>query len=168
MSTERILWLDNAKGIGILLVIIGHCIFICHPLIDVFHMPLFFCLSGLTFSVKHTLKDFFVKKVDRIMVPFIFFSIISGLLSLIPRNYGGIFNAPIWFLQTIFGALLMMRLSVKWPKNIRYIIVSIALSVFLLSLYYPIVQQVQPFSICRICIAYIYIYIWHGNLNLYL
>jgi fucose 4-O-acetylase-like acetyltransferase len=46
---KRIEWVDTAKGIGILLVILGHTILL--PFISVpiyaFHMPLFFLLSGL-------------------------------------------------------------------------------------------------------------------------
>lgn len=43
-------YLDLAKGIGIMTVILGHGMFPNHFLIDSFHMPLFFILTGLTFT----------------------------------------------------------------------------------------------------------------------
>lgn len=52
---EREYWLDAAKGIGILLVAIGHNGVLCkflplHGIIFAFHMPLFFILSGITIT----------------------------------------------------------------------------------------------------------------------
>lgn len=43
-------FLDLAKGIGILLVVLGHGMFPNHFFIDSFHMPLFFILAGITFT----------------------------------------------------------------------------------------------------------------------
>ena len=45
--------IDAAKGYGILLVFIGHLVYYDSPLFRIifnFHMPLFFALSGMTFS----------------------------------------------------------------------------------------------------------------------
>ena len=53
MSNQRIQYIDIAKGIGILLVVIGHCINSLSFLgkwIWSFHMPLFFVISGLCFN----------------------------------------------------------------------------------------------------------------------
>ncbi len=49
---DRIYWIDCAKGITILLVIIGHSIYnpmVRGPIFS-FHMPLFFILSGMTYK----------------------------------------------------------------------------------------------------------------------
>ena len=46
---KRVEWIDLAKGLGMLLVILGHCVCfggIMHNAIFAFHMPLFFILSG--------------------------------------------------------------------------------------------------------------------------
>ena len=47
----RIRWVDIAKGIGIFLVVLGHCQITENvlTLITTFHMPLFFFLAGYVF-----------------------------------------------------------------------------------------------------------------------
>lgn len=49
---ERLDHIDACKGIGILLVILGHTNVpsIVHTIIYSFHMPLFFIISGYLFS----------------------------------------------------------------------------------------------------------------------
>ena len=51
MSEKRISWVDQARGIAILLVVLGHCIgYMDAPgnrWILSFHMPLFFFVSGV-------------------------------------------------------------------------------------------------------------------------
>ena len=48
---KRIEYIDTAKAIGILLVILGHCKFLYRPELGIFiysfHMPLFFVISGM-------------------------------------------------------------------------------------------------------------------------
>ena len=54
MNKVRDIIIDILKGIGMLLVIIGHsgCIWPFYLAIYAFHMPLFFIVSGLFFSTK--------------------------------------------------------------------------------------------------------------------
>jgi acyltransferase len=51
---KRIGWIDIAKGITILLVIVGHTLigYKVNDYIYAFHMPLFFICSGLLFKPK--------------------------------------------------------------------------------------------------------------------
>lgn len=84
-SMEYYDWIDVAKGIGIILVVIGHsfrdnmriesvfCEYI-YQIIYAFHMPFFFAISGLTFYQSFTKnnvnkKNLFIKKVKRLVVP---------------------------------------------------------------------------------------------------
>ena len=58
-GTDRIEWIDIAKGFGILLVILGHtiaydCSHIVYNSIYSFHMPLFFFLSGVMSKKENT------------------------------------------------------------------------------------------------------------------
>lgn len=68
---ERIDWIDIAKGIAIILVILGHTVGfdtivgnITRGIIFSFHMPLFFILSCVTFSFSID-NDQFVKKTEK-------------------------------------------------------------------------------------------------------
>ena len=67
---KRIDWIDLAKFIGIILVIIGHSKFtghishLCRSAIFSFHMPLFFILSAATFRLSAD-SDQFITKTER-------------------------------------------------------------------------------------------------------
>lgn len=90
-TDKRIDWIDIAKGIGILLVIIGHsfrdemieesviCSFI-YNFIYKFHMPLFFTLSGFLLgkSLKkdYSTKQMLLKKVRTLLIPFAAYGIL--------------------------------------------------------------------------------------------
>ena len=52
--TKRIEWIDIAKGIGIILVVIGHIsqIKVLNDIIYSFHMPLFFIISWYLYKRK--------------------------------------------------------------------------------------------------------------------
>lgn len=61
MAKAREIWADVAKGVGIILVIMGHanCPNLPHGIICSFHMPLFFFLSGLFIS-RQCENDFYI------------------------------------------------------------------------------------------------------------
>lgn len=89
VKQNRIGWIDTAKGIGLLLVILGHTrLPYASSLIYTFHIPLFFFLSGAVFSgTKYGFKEFFVKKFKSLVIPyfclgaviFLFFSIVYAV-----------------------------------------------------------------------------------------
>lgn len=70
-NNQRILWIDMAKGYGIILVIIGHWnIPYLTDYLYAFHIPLFFFLSGVVFSLKYDFVSFLKTKVRHIVVPY--------------------------------------------------------------------------------------------------
>jgi fucose 4-O-acetylase-like acetyltransferase len=73
MAENRNIALDIAKGIGILLVIVGHTAgmkHICQELIYSFHMPLFFIIAGYLYH-RQDIKTLFVKSAKRLLLPWI-------------------------------------------------------------------------------------------------
>ena len=79
-KSERVEWIDCAKGIGIILVIMGHSI--CPDTLlywlYTFHMPLFFFLSGLTFNFDKyfEFKSFVISKIKSLLIPYALLSLI--------------------------------------------------------------------------------------------
>lgn len=89
---QRYKWIDIAKGIGIILVVIGHC----NPpewlksFISAFHMPLFFFVSGFVFKPSTEEKYMTRLKKDflRLVVPYILTVVIVGIFLLIIQSQG--------------------------------------------------------------------------------
>lgn len=85
--SQRIHWIDIAKGIGIILVSFGHIRngdgqSVWLPALDtpiniiyLFHMPLFFFLGGLTFSSRRQFPDFLKVKAKTLLIPYYIFSL---------------------------------------------------------------------------------------------
>lgn len=75
-SNRRIVWIDTAKGLLILFVILGHAH--VHTYVDVaintFHMCGFFLLSGYTFRANQDFKRFLGKQVRGLLLPYAIFS----------------------------------------------------------------------------------------------
>lgn len=108
ITNKRDVLIDIVKGIGILLVVFGHTN--KGPVRDfiyLFHMPLFFYLSGSTFSLsknkcdKYDIKYDIVKRMRSILIPYFLFSVISFVywlkieLLFRPINYSSIFEGKI-------------------------------------------------------------------------
>lgn len=146
-ETQRIEWIDIAKGIGILLVILGHSVKFggaIHNLIFSFHMPLFFVLSGITYKQKDN-KTFICMKLKTLIMPYIIFSLIGFVLSvMIPSWRNGLsiktvikdiyLTSPnavnvssIWFLVSLFWVVIVFNFIQKFNKNIQYIIIGVCL-----------------------------------------
>ena len=66
MAKQRDLVLDSMRGIGIVLMVLGHAGFPSSSFIYLFHMALFFMLSGWFFSVLLPLSSI-------VLPPFIIF-----------------------------------------------------------------------------------------------
>lgn len=92
---ERLRWIDNIKGVGILCVILGHIAFIpfnktewmLGNLFPMFYMSMFFMASGYVgykiFAKSLTWKDVVNYKNFTLLIPFL----VLGLSYTILRNY---------------------------------------------------------------------------------
>ena len=118
---ERIQYIDLAKGICILLVVVDHIsnegYFSAghYPLNEIFEqmrMPLYFILSGLFFKdYVGGIKEFLLRKVNKILVPYLFFIFVLRGTGWLVRNYTNFPSTgvniddiwgPLWFLRCLF------------------------------------------------------------------
>ena len=161
-NTQRLDWVDNLKGIGIILVVLGHVSInkYLNDIIYSFHMPLFFIVSGFLFNFSN--KDNYVlKKVSCLIVPyfkfcfiwfmywFIFERFIRGGNVSITQQFFNIFiakggsenyyyNAVMWFLPCLFiTEIIFYHLNrvIKNDKIIYLVIIVFSLLGYLNSKY---------------------------------
>ena len=132
----RIEWIDIAKGIGIILVVLGHITprgsFI-NDFIYVFHMPLFFICCGLCFKGNTSFRDLLKKRLRQLMLPFIFFFMMTAPICIyIAKDYAlnRILNdAPyaLWFLPVLFISELFFWEICHYLKNKKYMLLAICI-----------------------------------------
>lgn len=118
-KVKRLDYVDVCKWLGISLVIFGHMKMPNEVLqwIYAFHMPLFFVLSGYTYRAQRIDKEFLMKKIKTIYVPFLLFALIfcRGEMSSWAYIAYGSRNAldmagtytVLWFLPCFFAAVLV-------------------------------------------------------------
>ena len=76
---NRILWIDILKGVGIILVAVGHNPWLLKMLskyIYWFHMPIFFILSGFLFNGKYDFASWTKRRFTHILVPYFMFVLV--------------------------------------------------------------------------------------------
>lgn len=137
MEKIRIEFIDLAKGICILLVVMGHLVPLFNEnltFVFCFRMPLYFCLSGLFYKDYGGLKNLTIKKANKIFIPFIAWYVISYGIYYIGRIFtqsqigpqyhfldilatNDIFNLPIWFLLCLFWSSILFTIIKKLSKN---------------------------------------------------
>lgn len=123
---NRLVYIDAAKGIGIILVVLGHLDKtgqLSREMIYAFHMPFFFFISGLFVSSSKGFKEYFSDAFKRLYVPFAFFTVLDiirqivlnlndftaleyikkSVMSLSGWDYEFIINRPLWFLFALFA-----------------------------------------------------------------
>lgn len=162
--TKRILWIDYAKCVGIILVVLGHAlqgvmvsyslpdstnITLLYRFIYGFHMPMYFILSGI-FARRwsnRSSQTAVKQKIRAIVVPYFAWSFITGtimqLVSKYTNNGLGIRNvmlSPVipfseyWFLYSLFFIFIFYLLLIKANIKDKYIL-AIAIFLFCMSIY---------------------------------
>lgn len=146
MEKKRIEYIDMAKGICMTIIVLGHSNYSINIKgITIAIVPLFFAISGFFFNEKREWKVFLLKKLNTLIIPFIFFYLTAYFIfyilkyfqpNLLVTTANGIldvlnnrqfFNGPIWFLLDIFWCNIFFYLITNAIKNdiFRIVIVSI-------------------------------------------
>lgn len=143
MRGGREIWIDIAKSIGIFLVVLAHAL----PrdnyfwrLINLFHMPLFFIISGYLYQNKGSIIQFVKHKIITLWIPYITCSgitvlvtILLHLLRLMQYQYGfsikyivkiifmldmGPLLGASWFIQVLFYAAIAYNIVERFVDTI--------------------------------------------------
>lgn len=113
-NKKRVSYIDIAKGLAILCVIIGHTaqltdIRILSKIIFSFHMPLFFILSGWCMKEERRSTGQLIKvKAKQLLVPYVVVSVVRFLYMLMSRDFS-------W---TLLGKYMLLCLYGN-PSNMR-------------------------------------------------
>lgn len=142
---ERITYYDRARGILILLVVIGHVFIKANPewsirplalacsWIGSFHMPAFFIISGMLFDTDRwrgrTWGAFLLKRLKTLVVPYLFFETVGILYKrfvlrsvTIPEGLLRMITLQCnigadWFLPAMFFAGILMFVYAKYAAD---------------------------------------------------
>ena len=120
---QRIAEIDVAKAIGIICVIIGHgTTGVIHNYIYLFHMPLFFILSGYMIKgEKLSFRQMLIKE-NKLMSSYLIYSFIFIIIDCLrnPGSYSFLANVmntctlygihPLWFISSLWIAKLTIRI----------------------------------------------------------
>lgn len=174
---KRLTYIDIAKGIGILSVIVGHTVkdATSHSVIFSFHMPLFFILGGC-FIKPLGIKENFIKVWKSLLVPYLFSCVISLLYTLVDSQCDWAlmseevrtmilvgakwgrssisFMPVIWFLPVLAVAKLITQKLLTY-QNGRQLIFAIAIISLLMTRFGIII----PFGISQAMTASLYLLI---------
>ncbi len=139
-ENNRIEFIDLAKGLCILLIIVGHSgVQVDYPGLSAMRTPLYLTLSGLFFKDYGSISNLLIRKTNKILIPFLFFYIGSYVLfylfnalspGLIVSDARGIldvftqiqyFNGPLWFLLAIFWdnmffGIIHLNIKKEWIR----------------------------------------------------
>ena len=159
MGKKRIGWIDAAKGLAMILVVLGHNPMpsLAVKIIYALNVPIFFMMSGYTFKTEKypTLFSLIKKLLVRIIVPYIIMNLIAFPIYYYARGLavgseqtvnllkGMLFgagtmnalrtNIPLWFLPCVFVVQCMWYIIDKYAKKtkILWIILSSIIGYFM-------------------------------------
>ena len=152
---EREIWIDYAKAIGIILVVVGHIGEVPDVLIKIiysFHMPLFFFISGYVYR-RYDLRRF-TKVTQKLLFRYVIYSVVFALSFLLMNGDQisisniahsmliGYFEAgnpagTLWFLLTLYMTTIFYIVidNISYKKIVYIISMLFAISGFVICNY---------------------------------
>jgi fucose 4-O-acetylase-like acetyltransferase len=116
--SKRIEFLDVARGIGILLVVLGHNDLgaispFLHQVIYSFHIPLFFFLSGYFINTSIPFVEYFKKRFHSVLKPYLFTILLIYFVS-VSFEKMGFQNAIMRILKALYGSINYLDWGQLW------------------------------------------------------
>lgn len=180
--SERVRWIDIAKGLLIVLVIFGHSQInsLTKMLINSFHMGAFFFISGITFNQSYSFENFLLKKWKSLLVPYIFFCLVmltyqylkaiifkgfnfdllSGLISIIlpisGRNSTTVYG--LWFLPCLFLTELIAYGALKTKeKYMINVLIQLVVICLLCLIFHRITGAISVVEILPVSLLFLFL-----------
>lgn len=164
---KRLKEIDILRGIAIILIMVGH-FYQGYKFVDyiyIFHVPLFFFISGMCLNINISWREFIKKKIRTIVVPYLMFGIIiipakfiyeadHSLLNLVKillkyllqRRY-----TTVWFLAALFVSqvvfYLIMAVCRTFNQNDYCAIVLIIMLTMIACIYEKYINISIPWTI---------------------
>ena len=189
MAAGRIVWVDIAKGVAMLAVVLGHTYhggILAHTVAYSFNVPLFFILAGFTFRVK-PMRDALASSAKRLLLPYLALALIAGIYDIIQgwlnadtvlQFLGGIVFAageggllpggifPIgmpWFLMALFVGRLLYNALLGFfeKKRVHSAIVFIIFAAIGCAAKFGSAYIALPFALMQALTALLYLHIGH-------
>ncbi len=139
MAEKRSATIDIYKGIGIVLVMMGHIGFgaVSSYIAHAFHMPMFFFISGFLYQEKKevSFKEWLQRKAGALLVPYLLFGVLnyifwiliqfqkgesislSPIFHLLFVNTTGLASGSLWFLTALFITNVIFYLINKYVSR---------------------------------------------------
>ncbi len=147
---KRIDWVDIAKFFGMFFVMLSHfeiCPYYLRAFFTPFYLSIFFFCSGYTYRHQDSFRDFFVKKLNQLILPWFIYSNLNIVLSNIKsfkthnnsfrvelfRNLLQIryYDERLWFVPALFSAYLVFYWVIRFYRKKRDKKVALLLCIFL-------------------------------------
>ena len=180
-QNDRLDWIDTIKGIGIILVVVGHHLrglSWINTWISSFHMPLFFLVTGYLYAYRQSwnfsIHKFFTNKIKGLLYPYATLSLIILIWHFVFYNIFFTNSHPesstievflltittygyhaLWFLPCLFLSSILFHLITK--HNVHHL-VCIFLMISLVLVNYILVSNYITIDILRTLDATVYIY----------
>ncbi|MEG1575032.1 MAG: acyltransferase, partial [Bacteroidales bacterium] len=187
----NIVWIDLLRILACFLVVLAHC---CDPFVGAFDsdrssflwgvftgsfvrcsVPLFVMMSGvLIMPTTLGMSEFYKKRLGRIVLPLVFWSIILPLLfalylnivgyssspligednfnigTTIRKIYTFIFSfnydtTPLWYIYMLLGLYLVIPIINPWLKQASKREIQLFLGIWLFTLFIPYIKMAAPF-----------------------
>ena len=148
---RRLEYIDLMKGLGALLVVIGHMKYadfsdIITKFIYGFHMPMFFWISGYLYKKPSSFFGYVIKKAKALLLPWVFFGVLYLLITLLSSGIHaflsgvvglfvkvvrdvpveiGLWFLPVMFMTSVVYALVDLHTSHNWIKNMLLVLMTI-------------------------------------------
>lgn len=162
MAENRIGYIDIAKGIGILLVVIGHSMLNgSYPfrVIYAFHMPLFFFLAGFCYdSTKYSFGLLLKRRGRQLLVPLFVFSAILLIVRIPVLNFPIEFSwrgfpFSMWFVFVLFCVEIVSYFIVKLPVVLIFSIGILSSVLYYFDVTLPYSLSCLPAGVMFYCIG---------------